>query len=88
MTQYLSGLKYALSSLVSLAVVRLRNRTLRVTDLPRSPVSKLGVKTSTGGFYSQNLSNTVIGRWRLCWPLIHHFSMVAWASWLTCLPSR
>ena len=46
------------------------------------------LKTSTGGFYSQKSSNTVIGRWRLCWPLCHQFSIVAWASGLMVLPSR
>ena len=57
-------------------------------DFPRFSIFRLRLKKSPGLFYSQNVSNTVIGRWRLCWPLYHHFSMVAWASGLTCLPSR
>ena len=92
MTQSLSGLKCTLASFFKPSQPcggeTRKIELFELPDLPRFSIFMLGLKKSPGLFYSQNVSNTVIGRWRLCWPLYHHFSMVAWASGLTCLPSR
>ena len=76
LTQSLSGLKYALASFFKPSH-RCGGETTKSNSVSYRFLS-----------HSQKSSNTVIGRWRLCWPLCHQFSIVAWASGLIILPSR